>query len=157
MLELFGRSAVSGCWSGLYGLNATREGIKELLSHATVPQVVFRVECEVPGEIVTRMTADKVLEMGYLNVRYADAELMDRLRDAWGAISGYDDADVAMRCQPHLVREVLARLGLGSLQVVIHPLSPAGSDRVLTVGTVLSLSAVSVIRCRQPGIHVRLD
>ncbi|MGN8158753.1 hypothetical protein ACS8Y6_05895 [Salinisphaera sp. RV14] len=156
VLEHFGRPAVPGCWSGLYGLNATREGIKALLSRADTPQAVFRVVCRVPGGIVTHMTADSALEMEYLNVRYADAALKARLRDAWREISGDADDDAMLR-HPHRVRDVLTQLGLGSLPLVLHPFSPADSNQVFTAGTVLDPSAIIEIRCRQREIEIRIE
>lgn len=156
VLEHFGRPGVPGCWSGLYGLNATREGIKALLLRANAPQAVFRAACRVPGGIVTHMTADSALEMGYLNVRYADAALKARLRQSWREISGDDDDDAMLR-HPERVRDVLTELGLGSLPVVLHPFSLADSNQVFTAGTVLDPSAIIEIRCRQREIQIQID
>lgn len=154
VLSLFGLEPVPGCWSGLYGGGSTREGLKLLLNDAKEPQVVFRVVCEVPGGIVTGMSASAAAEMGYLNIRYADAGLMHELRSAW--VSESEDKDQAIHSSPHRVRSVLQSIGLNDLLLVLHPFQPKGGSGVLTAGTILSPSTISEVHSRRPGLDIRI-
>lgn len=146
-----------GRWSGLYGSTSTREGLKRLLSDADVPLSVFRVVCTVPGGIVTIMSAEESAALGYLNLRYADAQLMGRLEAVWSRLAHEDDPQKAIHTRPDLVVEVLAELTIDSLRVVLHPFRPANSKQVLTVGTILDPGAVEDIRSRNKDLDIRVD
>lgn len=154
VLELFGRPPVEGCYSGLYGTSSTREGLKRLLQSAQQPMSIFRIVCEVPGDIVTSMGSGDLQALGYVNVRYADAPLLARIEDGWRSLSALDDAREAIQTRPDLAAQVLSGIGVEGLSVIIHPFRPPDTNLVLNVATVLDQRCVIDVHSRDPNLRL---
>lgn len=156
VLPMFGHKSVNRCWSGLYGTASTREGLMFLLKEPVEPLAIVRVACEVAGGVVTRMGLEDPPRLGYLNVRYADADLNARIDGIWSALSGVDDPREACLTRPDLARRVLQALGIKGVFVIIHPFRVHGTSLVLSVGTVLDPRCVVDVKSREPGLTVTL-
>lgn len=156
VLSLFGRKTVKGCWSGLYGTSSTREGIKRLLQSADQPQSIFRVICEVPGEVVTRMGAEDLRELGYLNVRYADASLYEAIEKCWAKAARMKDGQKAIETHPEYAQKVAHAIAPGNLSLIIHPVKVPGSELVLSVGTILNTVCIDEIHSRDRNLNIQL-
>lgn len=154
VLPLFGLKPVPRCWSGLYGTASTREGLMYLLKNPTEPQAIIRMTCEVPGGVVTRMSSEELSRLGYLNVRYADADLTSRIDGVWSALGGVDDPKEAMVTRPDLAFQVLSELKIFGLSLVIHPFRVRGTSMVLSVGTVLDYRCVVDVKSREAGLTI---
>jgi hypothetical protein len=157
LLELFGRRAANGYWSGLYGTTSTREGLSHLLQSANRPQAIFRVICQVSGAIVTSMGASDLARLGYLNLRYADAELSAQLEACWTRLAGIDNAHEAIHTRPDLAPRVVERIGAAGIALIVHPFCPPESGLTLNVATVLDTACIQAIRSRDRNLTVRLN
>ncbi|HYW76232.1 MAG TPA: hypothetical protein VFA48_06360, partial [Gammaproteobacteria bacterium] len=133
------------------------EGLKRLLVSAQGATSIFRVICEVPGGIVTSMGSQDLENLGYLNLRYADAELLSRIESCWCSLAELDNPREAVQTRPDLAAEVVAHIGARGLQLVIHPFRPPDTKLVLNVATVLDSSCVADIRSRDPYLRVALS
>lgn len=154
VLPRLGLKPVPGCWSGLYGTASTREGLMRLLKSATEPNAIVRVACEVPGGVVTRMSTEELPRLGYLNVRYADADLSARIDGVWSALAGIDDPKKALLTRPDLVVRVLSELQIQDLPLVIHPFRIRDETMVLSVGTILNDNCIVDVKSREPGLQI---
>lgn len=156
IIEHFGRKPVRGAWSGLYGIDSKRDGLKELLRSARQSFSVFAVTCDVPGEPSPWVSEEDAKRNGYLNVRYADAALLDRVTRSWAKLAGLKDGAEAMYSHPELALKV-AREVLGmDPSVVIHSFRTARSKLILTVVTVRDQSCITDVHARDPNVIVAL-
>lgn len=155
-LTLLGVRPVESCWSGLYGTSSTRDGLMHLLRTSSRPAVIFRVFCEIPGSIISRIGRDDLEQLGYLNLRYADAALMAQIESCWAKLAGIDDGQEAILSRPDLVRSVLAKVGIKNLSIVIHPARLPVQHSVFTVGTILDPTHIVGVSSRDPGLQIRL-
>lgn len=153
---MFGQKPVDHCWSGLYGTASTREGLMHLLKNPSVPMAIIRATCDVPGGVVTRMGLEDLQRLGYLNVRYADADLTARIDGVWADLSGVDDPKEACLTRPDLASRVLMELGIKGILVIIHPFRVHGMSLVLSVGTVLDTRCIVDIKSRESGLTIAL-
>lgn len=156
VLDLFGCPPVPGHWSGLYGTSSTREGLKRLLVSAKEATSIFRVICKVPGGIVTSMGYEDLGSLGYLNVRYADAELLARIEHCWCSLTGLDDPREAVQTRPDRAVEVVKHIKAQGVLLIIHPFRPPDSELILNAATVLDPSCVVDIRSRDPYLSLAL-
>lgn len=156
MIRVFGRAPVQGFWSGLYGLASKRDGLRQLLQTAQHPFAIFSVVCEVPGEIVTKISEKDLAELGYLNVRYADAALLAKVHGIWSELSGMDDGAEAIYRYPELAAQVAERIAGKKLSLIIHPFRARGSQLVLTVATVLKPHCIVEVHSREEHVSIAL-
>lgn len=103
---------------------------------------------------MTRMSSEELSRLGYLNVRYADADLTSRIDGVWSALGGVDDPKEAMVTRPDLAFQVLSELKIFGLSLVIHPFRVRGTSMVLSVGTVLDYRCVVDVKSREAGLTI---
>ena len=156
VLKLYGFKAVEGCWSGLYGSSSTREGIKLLMQASDKPHSIFRVICKVPGGIVSYMAQQDLADLGYLNVRYADAALHHMIGTLWADYAGYDDPQEAILTHPEFARDVAEAVAPASLSLIIHPFRVKGTELILSAGTILDTNCVTDIHSRDRTLNIEL-
>lgn len=154
VLALFGCAAAGDFWSGLYGTSSTREGLKRLLQTAKQPQSIFRVVCEVAGGIVTSMGEADLAELGYLNVRYADAPLLAKIERLWCRLAELNDPQEAINTRPDLAPRIAASLNVNALSLIIHPFQPPYSDIILNAATILDPACIQEIHSRDPNLQI---
>lgn len=154
VLPMLGLKSVPRCWSGLYGTASTREGLMYLLQEPPDDLAIVRATCNVPGGVVTRMSVEELPDLGYLNVRYADADLSTKIDWAWADLAGADDPKEAILTRPDLAALVLARLKIKGLFLIIHPVRIRDTEMVLSIGTVLSYDCIADFKSREPGLKI---
>lgn len=157
VLTLLGHNPVEGCWSGLYGTSATREGIKFLLQSTQRRQSVFRVICEIPGGVVTHISQPDLARLGYLNLRYADADLYEAIETTWARAACINDPHKAIESHPEYARAVADAIAPGALSLIIHPVKVASTELVLSVATILDPACVVDIRTRDRLLQIQLS